>query len=113
MSSTCKCLTCGWVGVESELNQKCRDDGFPVFFMEGCPKCLSIEIDYLNSRQQTRLPNGCTLYWEENAAGGRTYYSDEIGCGVTVWDTSLIDPSTLTAAIHQENILEFQEEFKK
>lgn len=49
-----------------------------------------------------RLPNGCTLYWEKNLAGGRTYVSDEVGGGVTVWDTALVEESTLLAALVQE-----------
>jgi len=48
------------------------------------------------------LPNGCTLYWERNEAGGRTYMSDEIGSAMTVWDTALMDGSTLLAAMTQE-----------
>jgi len=48
------------------------------------------------------LPNGCTLYWSLNEVGGRTYLSDEIGGGVTVWDTSLVDESTLQAALNME-----------
>ncbi len=35
------------------------------------------------------LPNGCSLYVEDNEAGGRIYYSDEIGSGILVWDTAL------------------------
>lgn len=49
-----------------------------------------------------RLPNGCTLYWNENSAGGRTYVSDEIGGGVLIWDTALVDQSSLLAAMAQE-----------
>lgn len=48
------------------------------------------------------LPNGCTLYVEDNAAGGRTYWSDEVGGGVLVWDTALVDQSTLLAAMVEE-----------
>lgn len=48
------------------------------------------------------LPNGATLYRQANAAGGHTYWSDEIGGGVVVWDTVLVAPSTLTAAITEE-----------
>lgn len=55
------------------------------------------------------LPNSCTLYWEANAAGGRTYYSDEIGGGVFVWDTALVDRGTLLAALAQEEKLMRQE----
>ena len=52
------------------------------------------------------LPNGCTLYWKDNGIGGRIYTSDEIGCGVLVWDTSLISEDTLLAAIKKEHELD-------
>lgn len=55
------------------------------------------------------LPNSCTLYWRENEAGGRTYYSDEVGGGVVVWDTALVNESTLLAAMVQEAKLVFME----
>lgn len=45
------------------------------------------------------LPNGCTLYWKYNEVGGITYSSDEVGGGVHVWDTALVDDATLLAAI--------------
>ena len=45
------------------------------------------------------LPNGCMLYKKENEAGGYTYYSDEVGGGVFVWDTCMVDQSTLLAAL--------------
>ena len=48
------------------------------------------------------LPNGCMLYMQENEVGGRTYTSDEIGGGVMVWDTALVDSSTLLAALTEE-----------
>lgn len=48
------------------------------------------------------LPNGCSLYMKENEVGGRVYYSDEIGGGVDIWDTALVDKSTLLAAIVEE-----------
>jgi hypothetical protein len=51
------------------------------------------------------LPNGCTLYVKDNAAGGRTYYSDEVGGGVVVWDTCLVDQATLLAAMTHEATL--------
>jgi len=58
------------------------------------------------------LPNGCHLYWKPNEAGGRTYYSDEIGNdsdllpdGIFVWDTCLADESTLLMAITNEHRL--------
>jgi hypothetical protein len=49
-----------------------------------------------------RLPNGCTLYREENGVGGHRYWSDEVGGGVCIWDTCLVDISTLLAAIVEE-----------
>ena len=51
------------------------------------------------------LPNGSVLYWEENEVGGRRYHSDEVGGGVVVWDTALVDSATLLAAIAQEQAL--------
>ncbi len=54
----------------------------------------------------TDLPNGCTLYWETNKAGGRTYTSDEVGIPVVVWDTAITDNSTLLAAMVQEASLQ-------
>uniref|UniRef100_A0A6M3LM09 Uncharacterized protein n=1 Tax=viral metagenome TaxID=1070528 RepID=A0A6M3LM09_9ZZZZ len=59
------------------------------------------------------LPNGCTLYWEDNEVGGRIYFSDEVGGGVFVWDTSLICASTLLAAIVMEEYFRFDEIHKK
>jgi hypothetical protein len=50
---------------------------------------------------EVRLPNGCTLFWITGEQG-REYYSDEIGGGVEVWHTALVDQSTLLAAIVQE-----------
>lgn len=55
------------------------------------------------------LPNGCGLIWKENDVGGRVYYSDEVGGGVVVWDTSLVDDSTLLAALTQELTLRVAE----
>lgn len=48
------------------------------------------------------LPNGYHLYRKPNKAGGYTYYSDEIGGGVMVWDTCLVQECTLLAAIVAE-----------
>lgn len=48
------------------------------------------------------LPSGYTLFVKDNEAGGRTYYSDEVGCGVIVWDTVLVNEDTLLAAILEE-----------
>jgi len=57
------------------------------------------------------LPNGCHLYWKINEVGGRTYYSDEIGGGVHVWDTCLCQDSTLLAALTQEAEFQYIEKF--
>lgn len=59
------------------------------------------------------LPNGCTLYVKNNLAGGRIYYSDEIGGGAPVWDTCLVDQSTLIAAINAENTILTEEKHGK
>ena len=48
------------------------------------------------------LPCGSHLYREPNGAGGHTYYSFEIGGGIVAWDTSLINRSTLLAALFEE-----------
>jgi hypothetical protein len=59
-----------------------------------------------------RLPNGCTLYWKETEQG-REYFSDEVGGGVNVWHTALVDQSTLLAAITQENAILKLEYYKR
>lgn len=56
-----------------------------------------------------QLPNGCALYSKRNEIGGRVYMSDEVGGGVFVWDTSLVAPSTLIAALHAENVISLKE----
>jgi len=48
------------------------------------------------------LPNGYMLYRSVDGAGGVRYYSDEIGGGVIVWDASLVDESSVLAAIVEE-----------
>ena len=49
------------------------------------------------------LPNGSELYWTTCPhTGAREYASDEVGGGVDVWHTALVDSSTLLAAIVQE-----------
>jgi hypothetical protein len=55
------------------------------------------ELD--NTEGELPLPNGCTLYWKINEVGGIDYLSDEVGGGVPVWNTALVDVSTLTAAM--------------
>jgi len=51
------------------------------------------------------LPNGHVLCWYTNEAGGRTYVSDEVGDGLHVWDTALVDQSTLLTATMVEEYL--------
>ena len=60
------------------------------------------------SGHDIELPNSCSLYWKDNEVGGRTYYSDEVGGGVVVWDTSSVNESTLLAALTQEKKLEHE-----
>ena len=55
------------------------------------------------------LPNGSTLHWELNGVGGRRYTSDEVGFGVLVWDTSLIDSGSLLIALAVEREHEITE----
>lgn len=55
---------------------------------------------------KTLLPNGCYLFWEDNGVGGRTYTTTEINEGVLVWDTSLVEISTLNIAIMKERELQ-------
>jgi hypothetical protein len=48
------------------------------------------------------LPRGNRLYRQSNGVGGHTYYSDEVGGGVFVWDTTLVMPSTMLAAVLED-----------
>lgn len=65
-----------------------------------------------SSKLLLTLPNGGHLYVAKNEAGGYTYYSDEIGGGVVVWDTALVDASTLIVAIHADKIRRYREALK-
>ena len=58
------------------------------------------------------LPNGCRLSRRKNGAGGYTYYSDEIGGGVLVWDTCLVKETTLFAAISCEHCRRYEESMR-
>lgn len=60
-----------------------------------------------------RLPNSATLYRQKNGAGGYTYWSDEIGCGVMVWDTCLVGEDTLLAAMAEEHRRRISEQVAK
>lgn len=45
---------------------------------------------------------GNVLYVEPNEVGGHTYWSDEIGGGVIVWDTCLVSAEMLKMALSAE-----------
>lgn len=58
-------------------------------------KKQDVEIEDLGS-----LPNGCHLYRKyDKSTNAHIYYSDEVGCGIEVWNTALVDESTLLRAI--------------
>ena len=46
------------------------------------------------------------LYWRDNEVGGRTYFSDEVGDGLWVWDTSLVSEASLKEAMRLESKFE-------
>lgn len=48
------------------------------------------------------LPNGHELFVEPNEVGANRYWSGEVPPGTFVWDTALVDKSTLLAAIVEE-----------
>lgn len=69
-----------------------------------CNKCDKSKMEDLGC-----LPHGAHLYRKPNTAGGWTYYSDEVGGGVMVWNTCLVNESTLLTAIvceHQRSYCE-------
>lgn len=80
-----------------------------------CLTCLGIMKEKPPKKiQDAPLPNGFTLFWKPNEAGGRTYFSDEIGGGVVVWDTCLVDRSTLLGAIvKEEELLTLERRYKE
>lgn len=55
------------------------------------------------------LPHGAHLFRKRNDAGGWTYYSDEISGGIEVWDTCIVNESTLLAAILSEKHRSYME----
>jgi len=55
------------------------------------------------------LPNGSHIYRKDNAAGGHTYYSDEVGGGIVIWDTCLLAESTLLTAMACEHHRKYTE----
>lgn len=64
------------------------------------------ELPPVPTSGEVPLPNGHTLLWVlDPSVNCREYISDEIGGGVHVWNTALVDPSTLLAAIVEEHRL--------
>ena len=57
------------------------------------------------------LPNGHVLLRKRNDVGGFTYFCHQAGVPMEIWNTALTDPSTLLAAIvDQEHV--FQHSFR-
>lgn len=54
-------------------------------------------------------PQGYGIFREPNGVGGYRYWSDEIGGGVMVWDTSIVNKDTLLTVIRAEWLREFEE----
>lgn len=54
------------------------------------------------------LPNG-SMPFVEDREQGRRYWSDEVGGGVVIWDTALLDKTTLLASIVEECRVEYDE----
>lgn len=76
----------------------CRGEGHKG--QQPCNRCDgSGKVNHYDMALATDFPDGTSLYVQNNEAGGYTYYSDEIGCGVMVWDTALVSEKTILAAI--------------
>lgn len=60
---------------------------------------MSVIVPLKEAAQDSR---GNTLFVEDNGVGGHRYWSDEIGGGVVVWDTSLVSEEMLRLAIDAE-----------
>lgn len=58
-------------------------------------------------------PKGAHLFRGPDGAGGYSYFSDEVGCGVSVWTTSLVDEGTLLAAMFHEHKRKYEEYMAK
>ena len=105
-----RCETCGEHNMESADGPETSNPEY------GCtppkeqdnPKRL---IPVVEDTGWIDLPNGCTLYWEKNEVGGRTYMTDEVGPPCVVWDTALTDQSSLLAAMTQEAALQRLERY--
>jgi len=111
-------MICKKCGLEDEPGSyyKCSDGQVRWYCGDCCEEVQKLEKitnhDGIEMTNRIDLPNGCSLYWEDNTVGGRTYYSDEVGGGVIVWDTALVDISTLLAAITNEMKLQKEESMK-
>jgi hypothetical protein len=53
-------------------------------------------------REIAQDSRGNTLYKQKNGVGGHTYWSDEIGGGTIVWDTSLVSREMIMLALKHE-----------
>jgi len=53
-------------------------------------------------KEVKQTSRGYTIFVEPNQAGGRTYWSNSVGGGVMVWDTSLVSQEELISAIEAE-----------
>jgi hypothetical protein len=53
---------------------------------------------------------GYQIFVEDNTVGGHTYWSDEVGNGVVVWDTSLVSKDTLLKTLNLEDARHAEEQ---
>lgn len=67
----------------------------------------------MSDMSERQMPSGYTLFWKPDEVGGRDYFSDEIGGGVHVWNTSLVDARTLEFALQNERELYLLEKVKE
>lgn len=52
-----------------------------------------------------KTPSGYTIWVQDNEVGGNRYWSDSIGGGVVVWDTSLVSAEEVRFALVAEGEL--------
>jgi hypothetical protein len=72
-------------------------------------KTLPVEEENQEVEDLGSLPNGCHLFRRPNTAGGHVYITDEIGGGAVIWDTCIVDSSTLLVAITEESRRKYKE----
>lgn len=80
----------------------CRGDGHEG--QEPCNRCggsgeVAPLVNHYDMCLAADFADGTSLYVRDNEAGGQSYYSDEVGCGVLVWDTALVSARTVEAAL--------------